>query len=147
MMKKYAFLFCIALLELSFHPGQPNEYGKWQMFYGLNHDDFIQTGTEQKIDIKWADYSLNPDQRKINRQVCFYAPDSAYFLDLYSNSFELNQEADGSLSRKETLKGSKAQLINTQGFSATALLDLGKDGFVETAFWRGQSWFVICGFT
>lgn len=146
-LKSFIFILIIFLLSTSFIHKDLNEYGKWLKFYDLTDESFLQDGNESKITLNWISYDLDKEYRKLYDSLYFYSLDSSYFLDLYSYSIILEKNKNGNITWGGGDPDSKVELIKTQDLTSSTLLFFGTQEFSETAIWRNNSIFEICGFT
>jgi len=139
-------LLAFALITSSFTHKDLNEYGKWLQFYKLTDEDFIKTGTPQKINTTWQAYDLSNEGQKLYKPLFFYSDDSTYFLDIDSYSIILDKDAKGNITWGGGDPESKVQLVNNKKQTSIKVLYFGSYQYPETAIWRNKYLFEVCCF-
>jgi hypothetical protein len=144
----YLAISITALLFVSFSyiKKDLNEYGKWLIYYNLNHKDFHKIGNDTERKMIWSDYNLTDEYIEIFKPFYIYSTDSTYFIDLDSYSLQIEKKNDKLISYGSGID-MKVQVIRQADNKSATLLFCGSSCIPETANWITDSWIEILGFS
>ena len=131
--KRYFLLWSLTAITAltSFMNKDVNEHSKWLKFYGLKETDFkVRALTDSIDELNWEPSGITDDYIKCFSDLCFFSPDSTFFLNL--NTYGEPDE--------------EVTLVRRMNYTSSRLLYFGPGNFAETAYWTDKGHFEILGF-